>query len=65
MKIDKLRDKRVKALKATFGMYKDREDWKGKTSVQIVEEMRESEERRRWGGKTIQEVMSDIFDKKL
>lgn len=64
MKRDQLREKRIKALKATFGMYKDREDWKGKTSVQIVEEMREKEERRRWGGKTIREVMAGIFDKK-
>jgi len=41
----KLKAKR-KALYETAGIWKNRQDWKGKTSAQIVQEMRDKEEKR-------------------
>lgn len=47
---DKIKDiklqARRKALRETAGIWKDRKDWKGKTSVQIVQELRDKEEDR-------------------
>ena len=43
-KEEALLEKRKKILDETFGMYKNRKDWKGRSTVDIVQEMRDAEE---------------------
>lgn len=45
-KEEALLKKRRKILDKTFGMYKNRKEWKGRSTVDIVQEMRDAEESR-------------------